>query len=371
ERRRWEAAPSGDPSGWTRRQLRQRLRSWSVKMLHEGDWPVAPTAPCLFVKLIDKATFFELAHNAVVGYVFEAHGRVGLASERVFDLNFRSLPRHQRHSIIEFGDGRIGRFQICGVVLPAVLGNDLLTFLFVGFKKGGRLDQPHEDAFYGFSTSGQIRLSRRRADVGKLEALLEIRGADQNSMRHTLGQLNDSRWRRKAGDSAAAKRAGPLRRAADLQYQHVFDRFKPQSFDQNPRCHVRCATHAADSNAFAFELLCRFNRFLNDQLIRERVEKASDHYKARASHMGAGNSSSRCIPNGNIAGDDASDSCRRARYIDKLAIQAMFLEKATLLRRVPNRVARIHRAIIQLDSFLSFAVAVKPGRHPQYDGQIG
>src|SRR5215469_10790046 len=98
---------------------------------------------------------------------------------------------------------------------------------------------------------GQIRLRRRGADVRKLEALLKVGGSDQNSMGHTLSQLNNPRGRRKPGDSAAPKGACPFRSTSDLQYRNIFDGFKAQSFNQNPRGDIRRTAHAADSNALA------------------------------------------------------------------------------------------------------------------------
>jgi hypothetical protein len=71
---------------------------------------------------------------------------------------------------------------------------------------------------------------------------LKIGGADQNSMRHALSQLNTPVSVRKAGDSAAPG-GHPFGRSSNLQYWNIFDGLKAQSFDQNPRGNIRSASH--------------------------------------------------------------------------------------------------------------------------------
>src|SRR4029077_8428800 len=97
---------------------------------HEGDQPVvsvvegpvAPTAPalCSLVQLVDEAAFIDFAHKAIVHDVVDTHGRAGFTREGLLDLDFGSFPGHERYPIIKFGDNRIGRFKIGGIVLVAV-----------------------------------------------------------------------------------------------------------------------------------------------------------------------------------------------------------------------------------------------------------
>jgi hypothetical protein len=57
---------------------------------------------------------------------------------------------------------------------------------------------------------------------------------------------------------------------------YVFVRLQPQPFEQYARRHVRRAADAADTNAFAFKLLGRTDRFMNDQLIGKSVDETTD-----------------------------------------------------------------------------------------------
>ena len=158
--------------------------------------------------------------------------------------------------------------------------------------------------------SGQIRLRRRSANVRKFKALLKIGGADQYSMRHTLGQLNDSWRRRKACDSAAPKSSCSFGSTSYLQYWNIFDGLKAQSFDQNPRGNIRGASHTTDADAFTSQIFRRLDRFLNHQLVRQRIEKARDHDEIRAPDSGARPRQPSREPTA-----DATQKCRR-RTID-------------------------------------------------------
>src|ERR1700756_804110 len=184
--------------------------------------------------------------------------------------------------------------------------------------------------------SGQIRLRRRSANVRKFKALLKIGGADQYSMRHTLGQLNDSWRRRKACDSAAPKSSCSFGSTSYLQYWNIFDGLKAQSFDQNPRGNIRGASHTTDADAFTSQIFRRLDRFLNHQLVRQRIEKARDHDEIRAPDSGAGYSTSGRVADGDIAGDDTCDGGGRAGYENELAIQSILFEKADFLRHIPR-----------------------------------
>jgi len=86
----------------------------------------------------------------------------------------------------------------------------------------------------------------------------------------------------KAGDLAAAKCGGALARAADLNDRHVLVRFESQALEQHSCRDVGGAANPADADAFPFELLFGFDRFLNDQLIGRCIDEASNRDQVAA-----------------------------------------------------------------------------------------
>src|SRR3990172_12331688 len=75
----------------------------------------------------------------------------------------------------------------------------------------------------------------------------------------------------------------------------------------------------------------------------------------------------RRVADRNVAGDNAGNGRGRAGDIYELAVQAVLLKKTHLLRGIPNRIAGIDRAVVELDSLLGGPSAAIPNGHSYQD----
>ena len=122
------------------------------------------------------------------------------------------------------------------------------------------------------------------------------------------------RW--KGRDPAGGEGGGSFSGTAHLKYRYVFIRLQSQSFEQHPRRHVRGAADAADADAFAFELLRRADRFMDDQLIGKRVDETADGDEIGAADNRVGDGAAGDIADFDRPGNQSGDVGRRGRNED-------------------------------------------------------
>src|SRR5262252_1550018 len=186
--------------------------------------------------------------------------------------------------------------------------------------------------------AGQIRFGCRRTNIREIVALLKIRGADHDSMRHPFSEIDRSRRRWKPDDPAAAKCRRSFARAANLNDRHIPYRPQSKSFYQHPRGHIRRAAQSADTDAFSSEVFHRFYRLLNYQFIRQRVDVTRGHHETGASDYRACNRTSRGVYDLNIAGNHACNAGCRTLYKNKFDVEPIFTVHATIQRRKPHHI---------------------------------
>ena len=145
----------------------------------------------------------------------------------------------------------------------------------------------------------QIALCGGYADVGKRKAFRQVSHADQNAVGHALGELDRPGRRGEAGDSAGAESGCPFRGAADLENRHIFVRLQPQSLEKHSGRNIRGTPHSANADAFALQILRRFDRFVDDQVVGKRVDEGAD-----ANQIGPANRGIREGAPGDIANFD-------------------------------------------------------------------
>ena len=61
-----------------------------------------------------------------------------------------------------------------------------------------------------------------------------------------------------------------------MKDRHIFVRLQPQGLEKNSSRDIRRASDAANADAFALQVLGRFDRFVNDQLVRQGVDERAD-----------------------------------------------------------------------------------------------
>ena len=72
------------------------------------------------------------------------------------------------------------------------------------------------------------------------------------------------------------KEAALFRGTADLKNRDIFVRLQPQGLEENSGRNIRGASYSANADAFALQVLGRFDRFVNDQLVRQGVDERAD-----------------------------------------------------------------------------------------------
>ena len=95
------------------------------------------------------------------------------------------------------------------------------------------------------------------------------------------------------------------------------------------------ASDSTDPHALTLELLCRANRFLDDQFIGQCVDETTYRNHACAAHRCIRRCATGNVTDRNGARNDGGDSRGGGRNIDQLGIDAVFLVKLLFLGDVP------------------------------------
>ena len=179
------------------------------------------------------------------------------------------------------------------------------------------------------------------------------------SSSHALGQINNSRRRGKAGDPSGPKGGRPLSRPADLHNRHLLVGLQSEPANQRARSDVGRASHTADADAFSFEVLGRFDVFIDHQLVGQRIQIAGNQNQIGSGHDSACHATAGSVADLHITGDQARNARGRAWNKEQIGIEAVFFVKTALFRQIPDRVAALQCAMSQTDFFLREGLAWK------------
>jgi hypothetical protein len=256
------------------------------------------------IKLGDKPFLFQFRYDRVINDVLDFQRRTGLAGDCILNLNVHAFAGYVGNSVKQLGVDLIGGFEVRFVVLPGVFGEDLFAFFFARLKKVHAFGQSHDQAFDDRPVTRQVRLGCGSTDIWKRITFLKLGRADQDALRHPFGEMKNSRWRGEAGNLTRAKGRGPLAGAAYLEDRDVFIGFEAEVLQKNSGDDVGGTADAADANALAFELLRRFDRVLNDQLIGQSIHEAGDSDQVGAAYGGAGDRAAGAVAEFELTRDE-------------------------------------------------------------------